>query len=156
MGGDPAPQCCRLLLIETRNIFFYQDFFTVGNNFLEMRLSVTLALIALLCLIIVAEGRRSRHYGRRRHRPYHRHRSYRPRAYKTYKKTYHVVKPHPDPHDYEDYDYYHDHDHGYGHGHGYEEEVVVYEGPATDLVSALGLGGIGYVANSGGALHVVG
>ena len=155
MQGDPAPQCCRLLLIETRNIF-YQDFYTVGNNFLEMRLSVTLAFLALLCLIVVAEGRRSRHYGRRRHRPYHRHRSYRPRAYKTYKKTYHVVKHHHDHHDYEDYDYYHDHDHGYGHGHGYEEEVVVYEGPATDLVSALGLGGIGYVANSGGALHVVG
>ena len=121
-----------------------------------MRFSVTLAILLLLCLLLV-EGRRSRHYGRRRHRPYHRHRSYhRPRTYKTYKKTYHVVKHHHihdyDHLDYEDYDHYHDH----GHGHGYEEETVVYSGPATDLVSALGLGGIGYVANSGGALHVVG
>ena len=125
-----------------------------------MRLSLTLAILLLLCLMI-SEGRRSRHYGRRRHRPYHRSRSYRPRTYKTYKKTYHVVKHHHDHydydhkyHDYEDYDHYHDYDHG--HGHGYEEETVVYSGPATDLVSALGLGGIGYVANSGGALHVVG
>ena len=59
-------------------------------------------------------------------------------------------------HVYEDYDHYHDYEHEHGHGHGYEEETVVYSGPATDLVSALGLGGIGYVANSGGALHVVG
>ena len=124
-----------------------------------MRLSVTLAILLLLCLLS-AEGRRSRHYGRRRHRPYHRSRSYRPRTYKTYKKTYHVVKHHHKYHDYDDYvdydHYYHDYDHDHGHGHGYKEETVVVSGPATDLVSALGLGGIGYVANSGGALHVVG
>ena len=116
-----------------------------------MRLSVTLAILLLLCLLF-AEGRRSRHYGRRRHRPYHRSRSYRPRTYKTYKKTYHVVKHHHS-HDYDDYV---DYDHDHGHGNGYEQETVVVSGPATDLVSALGLGGIGYVANSGGALHVVG
>merc|ERR1712071_447836 len=115
----------------------------------NMRLSLTLAILLFLCLLM-AEGRRSRHYGRRRHRPYHRQRSYRPRSYKTYKKTYHVVKHHHS----HDYDHYHDYEHG--HGHGYEEERVVYSGQATDLVSALGLGGIGYVANSGGALHVVG
>jgi len=124
-----------------------------------MRLSVTLAVLLLLCLLF-AEGRRSRHYGRRRHRPYHRSRPYRPRTYKTYKKTYHVVKHHHS-HDYDDYvdydHYYHDYDHD--RGYGYEQETVVVSGPATDLVSALGiggLGGIGYVANSGGALHVVG
>merc|ERR1712088_80664 len=156
-AGGPSSSVLLFAAGRNKKHFFYQDFFTVGNNFLEMRLSVTIAFLALLCLIVVAEGRRSRHYGRRRHRPYHRHRSYhRPRTYKTYKKTYHVVKHHHihdyDHLDYEDYDHYHDH----GRGHGYEEETVVYSGPATDLVSALGLGGIGYVASSGGALHVVG
>ena len=104
----------------------------------------------------VSEGRRRysrRKYGRkypghRHHHKHHKHRHiteyYEPSYERTYEKEY-------NPHEEEEVVYEDELDYG--------DRVVFDTGSrygGLDLAAALGLTGVGYVANSGGAIHIVG
>ena len=96
----------------------------------------------LLALLLTwSEGRRSRHYYRPSHR---RHSHSRSRSHGHSHSHSHSHKSHRYYDDYDDYE-----DDEYAPAPRRRTSV-------TDLAAALGLNGIGYVANSGGALHVVG
>ena len=120
---------------------------------------VTVLLQVLLVLALcsaVSGGRRRysrRKYGRkypghRHHHKHHKHRHiteyYEPSYERTYEKEY-------NPHEEEEVIYEDELDYG--------DRVVFDTGSrygGLDLAAALGLTGVGYVANSGGAIHIVG
>merc|ERR1711915_157429 len=110
-------------------------------------------LVCLALSLSMLEARRRRYKSHRRYRPRH---SY-GRRYKihhrvheyyepTYEKTYEVP-----------YEPSYSYDYEYEYEPSEDNKITVSSGVGgLDLAAALGLTGVGYVANSGGALHIVG
>merc|ERR1711913_222700 len=111
-----------------------------------------LILVCLLAVIVFTESRR-RYKSYRRSRPRYRY----PKRYKvhrhsheyyepTYERTYEI--PYEEPSYEYDYEY---------EPQPTDNRITTTTGVGgLDLAAALGLTGVGYVANSGGALHIVG
>ena len=109
--------------------------------------------VCLLVLVLsLVEGRRRRYKSYYRSRPrygyarrYKVHRKVHEYYEPTYERTYEI------PYDEPEYDY------EYEYEPPQERRITTTTGVGgLDLAAALGLTGVGYVANSGGALHIVG
>ena len=106
----------------------------------------------MLAVMTLVEGRRRRYKSYRRSRPrygyarrYKIHKKVHEYYEPTYERTYEV--PYDEPS--------HDYDYEYEYEPKQDKRTTTGVG-GLDLAAALGLTGVGYVANSGGALHIVG
>merc|ERR550519_119644 len=115
-------------------------------------------LLILVCLLVLmlslVEGSRRRYKSYHRYRPRHGY----ARRYRVHKKVHEYYEPtyertYEIPYDEPEYDY----EYEYEPPPPQERRITTTTGVGgLDLAAALGLTGVGYVANSGGALHIVG